>query len=137
MKSKTESISIIDYLDLSKRTFRKKNPESKYNNVKVEQGGLVFDSKAEYRRWLVLSAMAKAGEISNLQRQVSFVLVPAQVTSTGRNEQPMKYICDFVYQKKDGRQVVEDVKGAATQVWRLKRKLMLHVHNIEVIEVRG
>jgi hypothetical protein len=47
------------------------------------------------------------------------------------------YLADFVYLTKEGARVVEDVKGAVTPEFRLKRKLMLHVHKIEVQEVRS
>ncbi len=46
-------------------------------------------------------------------------------------------LADFVYVDANGRQVVEDVKGAVTPEFRLKRKLMLWRHGIEVKEVRS
>jgi hypothetical protein len=49
------------------------------------------------------------------------------------------YMADFAYWDRDGQvRIVEDVKGYAgdTAVYRLKRRLMLACHGIEVSEVR-
>jgi hypothetical protein len=48
------------------------------------------------------------------------------------------YIADFCYEelRKDGLwwSVVEDVKGMKTEVYKLKRRLMLAVHNVQILE---
>ena len=109
----------------------------KYGNSKVTDAGITFDSKAEHKRWQYLSMLERAGEILNLRLQVPFVLITAQVSPSGKKERPTLYLADFVYLDATGAQVVEDVKGAVTPEFRLKRKLMLHVHGIEVKEVRS
>lgn len=51
-------------------------------------------------------------------------------------EQNAVYTADFVY-KKDGNLIVEDVKSDVTRKeadYVLRRKLMLHVHNIRILE---
>ena len=49
-------------------------------------------------------------------------------------ERAVKYIADFVY-KENGQVIVEDVKGKKkTQVYILKRKLMLERHGIKILE---
>jgi hypothetical protein len=108
----------------------------KYGNEKVDDAGRTFDSKAEHKRWQYLAMLERAGEIRDLRCQVPFELIPAQVTPSGKKVRPTVYLADFTYTTKDGRFVCEDVKGAATDVWKLKKKLMLHVHGIEVQEVR-
>lgn len=109
----------------------------KYGNSKVEDAGRTFDSKAEHKRWQYLAMLEKAGEIRNLRCQVPFELIPAQVAPDGRKIRPTVYLADFVYRTADGIEVVEDVKGAATDVWKIKQKLMLWRHGIEVKEVRS
>lgn len=109
----------------------------KYGNEKVEDAGRTFDSKAEHKRWQYLAMLERAGEIRDLRCQVPFELIPAQVTPSGKKVRPTVYLADFTYTTKDGRFVCEDVKGTATDVWKLKQKLMLHVHGIEVQEVRS
>ena len=106
---------------------------SKYKNRKIETPEGKFDSVKEYRRWEELKWMQRAGVISSLKRQVSYTLVPSQKTSSG-TERPVKYIADFVYVR-DGKTVVEDVKGVRTAEYIIKRKLMLFIHGIEVREV--
>lgn len=109
----------------------------KYGNEKVMDAGRTFDSKAEHKRWQYLTMLEKAGEIKDLRCQVPFELIPAQVAPDGRKIRPTVYLADFVYQTADGIEVVEDVKGAATDVWKIKQKLMLWRHGIEVKEVRS
>lgn len=114
-----------------------KKSKSKYGNQKVTTAdGLTFDSKAEYRRWCELNVLVRAGEITDLKRQVPFDLVPAQVSPDGTKLRPVAYVADFTYRDKAGRLVVEDPKGASTAEWIIKKKLMLHVHGIWVREIR-
>lgn len=52
-------------------------------------------------------------------------------------EQSAVYTADFVYKDKDGNLVVEDVKSDVTRKepdYVLRRKLMLHVHGIRILE---
>lgn len=108
----------------------------KYRNQKVSVGDLSFDSKKELNRYLELSLLQKAGEISGLRFQVKFVLIPAQRDAeTGKViERECAYLADFVYQKGD-ETVVEDTKGFRTKDYILKRKMMLWFHGIRIREV--
>ena len=102
----------------------------KYNNTKIRVDGRLFDSKAEAARWQELQLLERAGEITELERQVEYELVPKQ-----KGERAVKYIADFRYIDHDGKTVVEDTKGVKTPVYILKRKLMLRVHGIKIREV--
>lgn len=108
----------------------------KYRNQKISMGGQTFDSKRELNRFLELSMLQKAGEISGLRCQVKFVLLPAQRDrNTGKVvERECAYVADFVYQK-GGETVVEDTKGFRTKDYILKRKMMLWFHGIRIREV--
>ena len=44
------------------------------------------------------------------------------------------YFADFLYQE-NGKQVVEDVKGIKTSVYRIKKKLTEDIYNITIKEV--
>lgn len=108
----------------------------KYGNKKAEADGHVFDSEKERRRYHEICLQLRAGAISDLQMQVVFVLVPS-VRLDGKMKPAVRYVADFVYMQQ-GAQVVEDVKSEATRklpVYRLKKHLMKHVHDIEVREV--
>jgi len=107
----------------------------KYANERVEIDGQAFDSKAEARYWGHLQIRLKAGEISNLRRQVPFELAPAVVIG-GRKRPPLRYVADFVWEE-GGKTVVADVKGAVPEAYRIKRHLLKAVHGIDILEIRS
>lgn len=119
---------------------------SKYKSKKCDFDGIRFDSKKEMKRYIELKLLERAKEITNLQLQVKYELIPAQrepdtvgkrggITKGKVIEYPCHYIADFVYKDKDGNMVVEDTKGYKTPEYIIKRKLMLHVHGIRIREV--
>jgi len=91
----------------------------KYRNKK--SGG--FDSKKEHKRAIELKLMARGGIITALQEQVTFELQPA-FKCNGKTERAIKYIADFTYIK-GTQKIVEDVKGFKTDVYKIKRKMLL------------
>lgn len=118
---------------------------TKYHSKKAYAGGVVFDSRKEARRYNELRYLMQVGEISDLRRQVKFVLIPAQreaetigarggVKKGRLLERECAYVADFVYIM-DGATVVEDTKGFRTPEYIIKRKLMLWVHGIQIKEV--
>ena len=120
---------------------------NKYHNHKAKAGCLLFDSKREARRHSQLQTLMAAGAIRDLQRQVKFVLIPAQREPDtigkrgGRKqgkliERECSYYADFVYTDcETGENVVEDTKGVRTKDYIIKRKLMLYVHGIRIREI--
>ena len=110
---------------------------SKYGAQKTEYDGIVFDSKHEAMRWRELALLQRAGEIADLQRQVKYILVPAQVDEDGKvAERAVSYVADFVYiDVRSGETVVEDAKGMHTRDYIIKRKLMRYVYGIRIREV--
>lgn len=103
---------------------------NKYNAKKITVDGLTFDSKREAQRWMQLKLLESGGAIKELERQVEYELIPKQ-----KGERAVRYIADFRYIDHDGKTVVEDTKGVKTPVYILKRKLLLWVHGIRVVEV--
>lgn len=64
------------------------------------------------------------------------MLIPTQRDSSGNLiEKGCSYYADFVYRDKEGNLVVEDTKGVRTSEYRLKKKLMLQVHGIQITEI--
>lgn len=122
---------------------------NKYANKKVQLDGIAFDSRKEAKRYAELKLLEKAGEITGLDRQVKFDLVPAQYEEyerTGKSGQPLKpgkrcvelsvcYVADFCYRDKDGAYIVEDTKGYKTKDYVIKRKLMRYMLGIAIKEV--
>jgi hypothetical protein len=77
--------------------------------------------------------------VVRIERQVPFQLLPRQLDErTGRLiEREVKYIADFVVTYADDRIEVIDVKSPITKrlpTYIIKRKLMLWVHKIRIIE---
>ena len=107
---------------------------SKYRNRKTVVDGITFDSKGEYAKWQELQLMEKAGLITNLQRQVTFVLAPSVVLD-GRKRPEMRFTADFQFLDSDGQLVVADFKNPTTAnetAFKMRRHLMRSVHGIEV-----
>lgn len=118
---------------------------TKYGAKKVVADGITFDSKKEYKRYCELKLLEKSGAISELQRQVKYILIPSQrepntigprggVKKGKVIEKECAYIADFVY-KENGQTIVEDTKGFRTTEYVIKRKMMLYVHGIRIREV--
>lgn len=107
---------------------------SKYHARKTTVDGISFDSRKEADRYLVLKDMEEDGLIENLRRQVRYELIPA-FDVDGRHYRPAYYVADFVYvDKETGREVVEDVKGMMTDVYRLKSKLFARRYGMSIKE---
>ena len=109
---------------------------NKYHNHKTKG----FDSAKEWHRNQELETLQRAGEISELNRQVPFVLMPSytildETTKQGfRTVREIRYIADFTYRLKNGKRIIEDVKGMQTDVFKIKRKLLERKIALGVIE---
>ena len=105
---------------------------AKYGNKKIEHDGYKFDSVAEMSRYKELKLLLKAGEITHLELQPKFTVVPKT-----KGEQAVVYIADFSYVEVGSNNVVvEDVKGMATKEYVIKRKLFKHQNpNIDFREI--
>tara|TARA_B100001287_G_scaffold21065_1_gene15527 strand:+ start:332 stop:724 length:393 start_codon:yes stop_codon:yes gene_type:complete len=112
----------------------------KYRAIKTTVDGITFDSKKEAKRYTELKLLEKTGMITHLELQPTY-----QITVNGVNI--CKYKADFRYftvrqenreqytnskgewtvatmtGDKEG-QIVEDVKGFKTPIYRLKKKLV-------------
>ena len=124
----------------------------KYGNIKRRTAdGILHDSTKEARRWNELKLLERAGVITDLHRQVKFVLIPTLEETyerispkTGKRlkdgvrtiERECAYVADFVYQDaKTGELFVEDTKGVKTKDYIIKRKLMLWLYSIRIKEL--
>jgi hypothetical protein len=102
---------------------------NKYFAKKTVAMGLKFDSKWEAERWGQLKSMERAGIVTQLERQIRYDL-------TINDVKICSYIADFRYllEEENGlfKLVVEDAKGILTPEFKLKKKLMKAIHNIEL-----
>lgn len=125
-----DSISAEDYRRLHGQTANDLLPrESKYGNVKTEVDGIVFDSKAEAKRYGELKLLLRSGDIQSLVWQPKLPIVVNGIKVA-------TYIADFTYfdMRKPGH-VFEDVKGVRTAVYKLKKKLVKACLDIDIVEI--
>ena len=105
-----------------------KTAHSKYHAKRTTVGNKTFDSRKEANRFVELTLMEKAKEIQDLKTQVKFPLI--KKSPHGRE---IAYKADFVYYQ-DGKMVVEDTKGFRTDVYKLKKRIMAELYNIDIKE---
>ena len=102
---------------------------SKYRNQPVIIDGVRFISKAEGARYLELKMLQHGGYIQDLKLQPRYTLMVNDVKIC-------TYVADFRYfDTKHKREVVEDVKGVKTPVYKLKSKLVFALLGIKIVEI--
>ena len=118
---------------------------SKYGNQKITIDNITFDSTGEGLRYKELKLLEKTGQITDLQLQKKFIIVPEirEPDTVGPRDGVKKgkliqsaayYIADFVYYDKNGELIVEDFKGFKTDLYKLKKKLMKYIYDIDIKE---
>jgi len=108
----------------------------KYKNKKTVVDNIEFDSKKEANRYFELKFLLKVGEIKNLEFQPKYILIDDFKDFEGIWHRKIAYIADFRYwDVKKEKEIVEDVKGMKTEVYRIKKKLLLHKFNIHFREI--
>ena len=102
---------------------------SKYGSKKTIVDNIKFDSKWEAERYGQLKAMERAMFIRDLELQVPYDIVVNDVKIC-------RYVADFRYSQVDDygndTQIVEDAKGVETPEFKLKKKLMKAVFDIDI-----
>ena len=133
-------------MNYSRPYFRGRS-KNKYNAKSVEYDGIKFDSQKEALRYKELRFLISEGIITDLRRQVKYLLIPTQrepdtigarggVKQGKLLERECSYIADFVYTVVEtGETVVEDTKGFKTKEYAIKKKLMLFVYGIRIKEI--
>lgn len=99
--------------------------ESKYKAKKITYDGITFDSIKECGRYKQLKWREKAKEIINLELQPKFIL-QEKFKYANETHRSIMYKADFQYfDKIKDCVIVEDVKGYKTEVYKIKKKLLL------------
>ena len=103
----------------------------KFGAVKKCIDGHEFDSTWEAERYLQLKSLLAARVISDLKLQSRFVITDPAA------KRPRYYVADFDYMTARGVRVVEDAKSKATRtaLYLLKKRLVLELHGIMILEV--
>ena len=98
---------------------------NKLGNVPTVVDGIRFHSAKESRVWSQLVLREKAGEITDLDRQVKHLLEGRDGPILTEKGNQYAYIADFRYFDREiGRYIVEDVKGHATDLSLIKIGIM-------------
>jgi hypothetical protein len=99
----------------------------KYGAKRKEVDGIGFDSTAEANAYIKLRALEKSEEIHTLTTQPRFVLQEAFTDKEGRKHRAIEYRADFSFIKFGpcSRRIVVDVKGMATEAFKIKWKLAI------------
>ena len=130
----------------------KSKTRTKWNTLAwIEAHGRKWQSRAELRRYEQLLECQERGEICELTVKPRFELLRS-FSHEGRKIAHVVYVADFAYRDLTrpratdmfegttlkGARVVEDVKGANSTdpYYRLKKRMMLQIHGIEVEEVK-
>lgn len=101
----------------------------KYHNKKINTEEGTFDSKYEYEEWCRLKLLERGGAISNLMRQVPYILIPTIRTTAGTLKQ-ITYYADFVYEE-NGIVCMVDTKGFETETYKIKKRLLINQYVTE------
>jgi len=94
-----------------------------------------FRSHGEAKHYALLLLLESRGKISNLEKQVKFPLHTRG--PDGLITQVTTYICDFVYDDKDGKRVLNEFKGGMTPVSALKMKWLKAEYGLTPIYSKG
>ena len=98
---------------------------NKYRNSKITIDSIKFDSLKEGARYQELQLMKKCGEIKDIELQPVFELQPKFIDKDGNKHRKVEYRADFKVINKDGSITIEDVKGYKTEIYKLKKKMLL------------
>lgn len=110
---------------------------NKYNAKMVIIDGHAFPSKREADYYMIYKGMLDRGEITWLELQPRFELIPAFTNHDGKKIRPCHYTADFLLHFPDGREMVVEVKGFRTRDYVLRRKMFEYKYpQYEFEEVR-
>lgn len=107
----------------------------KFNAVRTEVDGILFDSKKEAKRYDELKLLERGGIIKDLKLQPKFELTSNGVNIVTDKNKKYTYIADFMYfDNEKGETVIEDAKGMKTPIYKLKKAIM-RTMGYEIVEV--
>ncbi|MEK6883265.1 MAG: DUF1064 domain-containing protein [Nanoarchaeota archaeon] len=98
---------------------------NKYKNIRTKYDGINFASKKEKIRYQELKLLEKASKIEDLELQPEFTLQIGFTDRDGNKHRPIVYRADFTYLE-EGSEIVEDCKGVRTEVYKIKKKMLLY-----------
>lgn len=127
--------------------FSSKKEANRYSELKMmENAGIITDLKLQVKFVLIPAQYEESTEIlklgsnrgivdkectcSNKTKKIDYVKRKSRCV-----ERECSYIADFTYYDENNNFIVEDTKGMRTDVYKIKRKLMLYIHGIKIREI--
>jgi hypothetical protein len=107
----------------------------KYHNKKIEIDGIIFDSLLEGGYYQFLKKEKLDGKIKDFSLQPSFLLINGYM-KYGKKIRKMEYIADFKVIHNDNTEEILDTKGVLTDVFKIKKKLLLSLYDIDFYIVK-
>lgn len=133
-------ISEEDYFKITWKTIIPKTKKSKYWNEKV----CGYDSKKEMGRAWELKLEQRAWFIYDLKEQEKILLQESFRIPNNKRKQwfdtirTITYIADFTYRREwENKLYVEDSKWFRTEVYKIKRKMLLRRYKEEIIFIES
>lgn len=117
-KWKEKPDNLIPVSSYRENYLNKAKKKNKFNAVKIDYNGHMFDSKLEARVFEDLEFQRISGDLIEIKRQVKIPLMVNGVVICS-------YYCDFVVTDKHGQRKYIEAKGLEMPVWRIKKKLFL------------
>jgi len=106
------------------KSYPKPTKRSKFGNKFEKTGGTIYDSKKEARYSEQLALRKLAGEITQIDNQYCLRL-------DLNGQHICKYYVDFRIILANGKEEFHEVKGFATDVWRIKWKMAMAIYGKE------
>lgn len=107
---------------------------NKYGNVRSEYKGRAFASKLEANHARILDVMRKA---KLPEQRVVSVQYQYRIPVVVNNVKVCEYWADFYVLFADGHKEIHESKGAKTDVYKLKKKLVEAIYGEKIIEFNG
>ncbi len=118
------------------RLLRKQLKQHKYGADAVTVDGIRIDSQAEARRYGELHLLERAGEITDLVIHPRFDLHVEHHKDAYAGFRIGYYEADFQYYRKGGYNVIEDVKGVRTALYKWKKRHFEAEYGMEITEIK-
>ena len=104
---------------------------SKYGNTRTSYGGREFSSKREAEHAMVLDALKRAKDPKQRVVEIDY---QHRMPLVVNGQKVCTYVCDFRVTFADGHIEIHDAKGYATDVYKLKKKLVQAVYGVTILE---
>jgi len=105
--------------------------KNKFGAKRITIDNINFHSKKEGNHYLYLKSLLENGEISDLELQPRFEIIPKYTRKDGKKIRARHYTSDFRYVK-NGETVIDEVKGYFTSESKLRIAIVEYMYQIVI-----